>query len=131
MSKRFKLNEGGLSLLEVLVGMLVLAIGLLGLAPMLAVSVEGNVTSRDASTAANLAKEKVEFYESLDVVPAMPVVLKEAGLENKFARVTSVMGNASDSTIPVGAYRVDVQVLWLDNQSVNRSTRYSTLILEP
>ena len=34
-------NDTGLSLLEVLIGMLIVAIGLLGLAPMITVSVRG------------------------------------------------------------------------------------------
>jgi len=131
MDGKIRNRESGMSLLEVLVGMLVLSVGLLGLAPMLVVSVEGNVSSRDASAAANLAKEKVEYYEGLDVLPAMPVTLQEADLNGKFARITNIRGNATDSTVPAGAYRVDVQVAWLDNANVQRTTRYSTLILEP
>ncbi len=125
------LNKRGMSLLEVLTGMLVLAIGLMGLAPMLVVSVEGNVSSRDASLAANLAKEQIEYYEGLAATPALPANLEEAGLDGKFTRFTYIRGNATDSTVPAGAYQVDVRVAWTDHHNVPRNTRYSTLILEP
>jgi len=124
-------DDTGLSLLEVLIGMLIVAIGLLGLAPMITVSVEGNVTSRDASAAANLAKETIEFYEGLDTLPTMPVNNAEENLLGKYLRATYVRGNATDSLIPAGAYKVDVFLTWEDNQDVRRSTQYTTLILEP
>ena len=53
-----KLNQNGLSLLEVLISMLLLALGLLTLAPMVVISIEGNNISRDVLTVSEMAKEK-------------------------------------------------------------------------
>lgn len=125
-------TNSGYSLLEVMAGMIVLAIGLLGLAPMLVMSIEGNEMSRDNTIAANLAKEQVEFFEGLSSMPPLPYTNHETGLENGlYSRSTYIRGNATDSTIPAGVYQIDVQVSWVDNSQVQRNTRYSTFILEP
>ena len=126
-------TNSGYSLLEVMAGMIVLSIGLLGLAPMLVMSIEGNEMSRDNTVAANLAKEQVEFFEGLNALPATPYQNVETGLgsASAYTRSTYLRGAATDSTIPVGVYQLDVQVSWVDNSSVQRNTRYSTFILEP
>ncbi|MCH7691390.1 MAG: prepilin-type N-terminal cleavage/methylation domain-containing protein, partial [candidate division Zixibacteria bacterium] len=41
-----KLNQKGLSLLEVMISMILLALGLLAMAPMIVLSIEGNNISR-------------------------------------------------------------------------------------
>ena len=123
-------NAGGMSLLEVLVSMLILAFGLLGLAPMLVVSIEGNVISRDQSIAANLLKEKIELYEAADVLPALPYTETEFGLDNIFTRTTCLRDSVSDTLIPGGLCCVDVRVSWLDNQQVERTSTYSTFLLK-
>ncbi len=125
-------NTDGWSLLEVLVGMIVLAVGLLGLAPMLVMSIEGNVMSRGNTVAASLAKEQIEFYEGAASLPALPFTQTEQGLEGGvYTRSTFIRGNASDSTIPSGVVQIDVQVSWMDGSDVQRNTNYSTFILEP
>ena len=75
-------NESGAGLLEVLVGMLVIAIGLMGLAPMLALSIDGNSIARDNNVVANLLKEKIEFYEGLPTssMPSLQVSGSRAAL---------------------------------------------------
>ena len=57
MFSRNNTNQRGVTLLEVLISMLILTFGILGLAPMLVLSVESNSISRDFSLAAQLAKE--------------------------------------------------------------------------
>ncbi len=83
-------RNDGISLLEVLVSMLILGFGLLGLAPMLMISIEGNVISRDHSIAANLLKEKIEFYEAADSLPVLPFKETEYGLDSAFTRTTYI-----------------------------------------
>ena len=78
MRKIFLLKDkSGVSLLEVLVSLLILGFGLLGLAPMIVMSIEGNVISRDHSDVSRLAKEKIEYYEGLDSLPSMPFIEQE------------------------------------------------------
>ena len=66
IARRHLSGDRGLSLLEVLISMLVLSIGILGLAPMIVLSIEGNTISRDYSIASELAKEQLEYYEGVD-----------------------------------------------------------------
>ena len=69
---KLRCNEKGVSLLEVLVSLLIIGFGLLALAPMIVMSIEGNIISRDHSDTSRLAREKIEYYEGLDALPAMP-----------------------------------------------------------
>ncbi|MGH8014855.1 MAG: prepilin-type N-terminal cleavage/methylation domain-containing protein [Candidatus Zixiibacteriota bacterium] len=123
-----KLNEKGLSLLEVLVSMLLLALGLLALAPMVVISIEGNNISRDVLTVSEMAKEKIEFYKGLDPFPPLPYAENESNVYGGYNRSTSILDNASDTTIPDGLYKVLVSISWTDKSGVARSTNYSTYI---
>lgn len=123
-------NDKGLSLLEVLVAMIILAMGVLGLAPMVVMSIEGNNISRDVLVVSSLAAEKLEYYESLEVLPAVPYKEVEEGLEGAYTRTTSIQDNTTDVTIPAGVCQVDVTITWTDKTGVYRSTTYSTLLME-
>jgi len=123
-------DKRGVSLLEVLVSMLILGFGLLGLAPMIVMSIEGNVISRDHSDVSRLAKEKIEYYEGLDSLPSMPFVELEDSVNNMYSRLTCLRDSTVDILIPGGVAQVDVQLSWLDNHSVNRTITYSTYILK-
>ncbi len=129
-----KFNENGLSLLEVMVSMLLLALGLLTLAPMVVISIEGNNISRDVLTVSEMAKEKIEYYKGLDPFPALPFSQSETGLYGGgitgagYNRVTSIMDKASDATIPDGLNKVLITITWTDKAGVPRTTNYSTFI---
>ncbi len=130
MRFNYSLNNKGMSLLEVLVGMIILALGILGLAPMMVTSIEGNTIARDNIEAANLLKQRIEFYEGLDSIPGVPFSLRETGLRGQFARTTAVADNASDTTIPAGVYQVDVQIDWTDHLNKPHTRSYSTYVLK-
>jgi type IV pilus assembly protein PilV len=121
-------NQKGVSLLEVLVSMLILGFGILGLAPMVILSIDANSTSRDFSVAGELAKERLEFYEGLDTMPATPFKFAEDSLFGVYQRVTYIIDSASDSTIPGDLCKVDIIISWKDQIGVNRSTKMSTLV---
>jgi len=120
----------GLGLLEVLVGMIILGIGLLGLAPMIVTSIEANVIARDHSDASELVKEKIEYYESLDPMPAMPYQEHEAGLGDRYSRSVYITDNTVDTLIPDGVYEVRIAVGWIDNNEIARTTTLTTYLLK-
>lgn len=124
-----KLDNRGVGLLEVLISMIILAIGLLGLAPMIVTSIEGNVIARDHSTASNLVKQKVEYFEGVDTLPSTPYLEREDDLMNGFARITRLEDHTSDTTIPEGLCQIEVEVAWVDDQEITRTTALSTFIL--
>ena len=122
-------NDRGMGLLEVLVSMIILAIGLLGLAPMIVTSIEGNIIARDHTTASNLVKQKVEYFQGLDSLPATPYTETESNVMTGFTRTSRIEDRTSDSSIADGLYLVEVEVAWTDNQ-VDRTTAFSTFILK-
>ncbi len=123
-----KLNQSGLSLLEVLISMLLLALGLLTLAPMVVISIEGNNISRDVLTVSEMAKEKIEYYKGLDPFPPVPFIENETNIYGGYNRTTSILDKVSDTTIPDGLYKVLIGISWTDKSGVARSTNYSTFV---
>lgn len=130
MKTKLNSNDKGISLLEVLIGMAIIAVGLLGFAPLIVLSVEGNVIARDNSDAANLLKEKVEYYEGLGTMPSVPFEETESNLQGLFTRSTFIDDSSTDSLIPDGLYQIRVQVVWADHQQVQRTSTYSTFIIK-
>lgn len=123
-------NDKGLSLLEVLVAMIILGLGILGMAPMVVMSIEGNNMSRDVMVVSSLAAEKMEYLESLEYFPAVPYVETEENLEGYYRRETTIEDNTTDGTIPDGVYQIEVIISWTDKTGVDRSTTYSTLLMK-
>ena len=125
--------QSGLTLLEALISMVILAVGVLGLAPVLVTAVRGNAGSRDNTVAVNLARERIELYERMDPLPALPFISSETGLgaNGAFTRATSIVGNASDTTVPIGSCQIEVTVTWQDVANLARSSRLITLIMLP
>lgn len=130
MKKLFSLGNRGVSLLEVMISMLILGFGVLGLAPLMAVAVEGNVVARDTSNVATLLKEKVEYFEGLDVLPSLPFSEQEAEIDNLYNRSSYLADNTTDTLIPNGVCQLDVTISWTTHDDMNRSTSYSTYILK-
>ena len=108
---------------------MIIGFGLLALAPMIVMSIEGNIISRDHSDTSRLAREKIEYYEGMGSLPAMPFVEQEEGVNGIFSRITSIRDSTCDTLVPIGVYQIDVQLSWLDNHNVNRNINYSTYIL--
>lgn len=125
---RLSLNSRGISLLEVLIAMLILGFGIIGLAPMMVLSIDTNAHSRDLSLATQLAKERLENIEAAASIGSVPSVVTEDSVGGKFMRVTSITGHASDTLIPPNRYKVVVVMSWTDDDGMYRSSKMSTLI---
>jgi len=121
-------NEKGLSLIEVLVAMIILAIGLFGMAPLVVLSIEANSMSQDALAVSNLAKEKIETYANASLLPALPFDEAERGLAGGYDRTTRIWDNTVDTLIPAGLCQVEVVISWQDKMGASRSATYSTLL---
>lgn len=121
-------NSNGVSLLEVLVAMVLLSVGLLGLAPMLVMSIEANSMSKDALEVSSLAKDKLELYENASALPALPYKETEVNLDNDCTRLTEIWDNTTDSLIPDGLCCVRITMSWQDNVGASRSAQYSTYL---
>ncbi len=91
MGNRLDRSQAGFSLLEIMISVVILSIGLLGLAAMQEIATSGNVGANGLTVATNLATEMIErvqyskkevsFYNGIDVssasatCPATPVMV--------------------------------------------------------
>lgn len=123
-----KLNESGLTLLEVLVSLIILSIGILGLGPMVVLSIDGNNISEDMMTVSNLAKDKIEEYENLAVLPSMPYEESETDIEGIYNRYIVLYDNSSDTSLSDNLCQLKVVIAWEDKSGQIRSTTYSTYL---
>jgi Tfp pilus assembly protein PilV len=57
-------RTGGFTILEVMVGLIIFTLGLLLLTSMMAVSMQGNSRSKDATQSAQMIREKIEQIKS-------------------------------------------------------------------
>ncbi|MEW6412633.1 MAG: prepilin-type N-terminal cleavage/methylation domain-containing protein [Candidatus Zixiibacteriota bacterium] len=129
-------EDHGLSLLEVLISMVVLAVGILGLAPMVVLSIEGNSISRDFSIATELAKQQLERYEAMGVLMPADVSQPETfELPMETVSLTDTLGyqrriilTPADAVAsnPPSLCKVDVIIQWTDKMGTPRSTKHST-----
>lgn len=126
-------NERGMTILEVLVSMLVLAIGVLGLAPLVVLSTNANNISRDVLNVSELMKEKIEEYQNVASMPALPHHEVETGLgggtyDRLYDRYTYVYDNATDTLIPPGLCHIDITIKWTDALGKNHKSTCSTIL---
>ena len=132
MNRRIS-GRSGFSLIEVMIGIIFLAIGLLAVAGMQATSVRGNFFSSNVMLATYAAQDRLEFLKSLPLSSA----LLTAGVNHNdgIAQVSSdsfksLVFNRSYTVTtvvdPNGNYlRIDYVVAW--NDGVNHSLPFYTI----
>ena len=121
-------SEKGVSLLEVLVAMVLISFGLLGMAPMLVMSIEANSMSKDALEISSLAKEKLELYENSSLLPTLPYREQEVDLGDGCTRLTEIWDNTTDTLLPEGLAVAEVTMSWNDNVGASRTAKYTTYL---
>jgi Tfp pilus assembly protein PilV len=121
-----RLDNTGTSLLEVMAAMLVLAIGIMGIAPLMIVTSDSNSFSRELTRANTLASDRIEQMRAGGGYAPLPYIRTETNLENKYNRTTRIDAIESDATVPPGVYRLHVTLSWIDYNGLPRSTEYWT-----
>lgn len=117
--------ENGFTLIEVMVSIVILAIGLLGLAPMMAISITGNAFANEATEATVLAQDKIEELKNKTAFASIPLS-DSVAVDAQYTLVSRVDDTASDGTVPVGVYKIFVRVRWVDQADVNRRLEFFT-----
>jgi type IV pilus assembly protein PilV len=123
--KKGKENQAGISLIEVLVGISILAIGMLAVAQMQMSAIQGIDQSEGATVALNLAREQMEDIVAMDYEfetdPAMAawgganLIGNNNFNDNNLARALDTNGTGLDSQwdgLPVGG-----PFVWSDSSS--------------
>jgi Tfp pilus assembly protein PilV len=119
-------NEKGISLLEVMIAMLILALGVLGLAPMIVVSMFGNSYSNQVTIADAIAMDRFEEIKTWYQITPLPYSQTMNNLQRIFTRQTQIDDSTTDGTVPPGVYRIQVTISWTDQEQVARSITYFT-----
>jgi prepilin-type N-terminal cleavage/methylation domain-containing protein len=119
-------NSKGVTLLEVMISMIILAFGILGLAPMIAISIFGNSYSNQVTLADAIALDRFEEIRSWAYVSPIPYTQTTNNIDRIFTRQTIINDNTSDGSIPAGVYKIQVTINWTDHKEVPRSVSYYT-----
>jgi len=117
--------------------MVILAVGILGLAPMVVLSIEGNEISRDFAVATELAKERLELYEAAGVLlPEDAAKAEDEIVDEQVMTLSDTLGYSRwvrispvDAINPPTLCKVEVIISWTDQLGTARSTKHSTLMV--
>jgi Tfp pilus assembly protein PilV len=122
---RFR-SEAGLTIVELLAAVLVLSIGVLGLAPLMALSVRGSVRGENVTNVVAAAQQMIEKKIGAVGFPTMPYTHTDTFEDGKYAAITTVTDRTVDSSIPDHVYRVNVEVMWTDDTGLERHMHFTT-----
>ena len=117
------MNNKGFSLMEVLIGLIFLAVGLLAMATLQVSSVRGNFFSHHLTQASYVAQDRLEFLNSLPLDSAQ---LQPGEHGDGRVNVSDIVFNRSYSvTINGGLTAIHYRVTW--NEGVGRNIGFSTI----
>jgi type IV pilus assembly protein PilV len=122
---KIRKNEKGFTLIEVMISMVILAIGILGLAPLMVLSIYSNTYSQDLTQATAIAQDRIEQLKNQAVFGAMPWT-EGPDVVGTYNRSVVVDDATSDGTVPAGVYRIKVTISWTDDKKMARSVDYFT-----
>lgn len=125
LKERFS-NQKGMTLLEVMIAMLIMAFGVLGLAPMIVVSMYGNSYSNQVTIADAIAMDRFEEIKTWYHISPLPYSETVNNVQRIFTRQTQIDDNTTDGSIPAGVYRIQLTISWTDQEEVARSVSYFT-----
>jgi|MudIll2142460700_1097286.scaffolds.fasta_scaffold707175_1 type IV pilus assembly protein PilV len=123
--RRLRTSDDGFTLIEIMVSVIVLAIGVLGLAPLMAVSITGNAFSNEATRANVIAQDKIEELKNVATFASFPRV-DSAAVDNHYFYMARVDNSVSDVSVPAGVYRIFIRVNWTDQAGVPRRLEFFT-----
>lgn len=120
-------SDKGVTLLEVMISMLVLAVGVLGLAPLMGVAIYNNTYANDITTANAMAQKEIESLLGMANYGVLPLVESYVTADSIYSLVKRVDDNSTDGTVPNGLYRISVGISWYDQVNESRVINYSAL----
>ena len=106
--------------------MVILTFGILGLAPIIVISMYGNAYSNAVTTANAIAQERAEQLKDVSSFNPIPWSEVVSGVHNKYTRTTTIDDSTSDVSIPPNVYRITVNINWTDQKGLTRTVNYYT-----
>jgi Tfp pilus assembly protein PilV len=117
-------NAKGVTLLEAMIAMVILAFGVLGLAPMIVISMYGNSYSNQVTVADAVAQDRLEEIKTWSDVTPIPYSETVTNIQGIFTRETLINDCTSDASILAGVYKIQINVSWTDQKQLPRSVSY-------
>lgn len=123
-TKRIEMNNRGFTLLEVLIALVVLSVGVLGIAAMHIVSIRGNFFSHYLTEASYTAQDRLEF---LDALPNDSPQLQFKDFDDGNINIAGIVFSRRYTVVddPNAGRRITYTVSW--NDGVSRSIVFSTI----
>jgi len=116
-------NKKGFTLIEVLVGLVILAIGLLAIASMQVTSVRGNFFSNYLTQASYAGQDRLEFLDNLSYTSA---ALSAGSHPDPSTTISGIVFSRSYTVVDINGYKIiNYTVSW--NDGVSRSILFSTI----
>jgi len=120
------MNEKGFTLIEVLIGIVILGVGILGIAGLQVTAIRGNFFSNSITQATYSAQAGVEVLNTVDMNSPE---LQPGKHNDKPAKIGGITFTRSYTVVINGNFRaIDYAVNW--NDGMNRSVSFSTLRLQ-
>ena len=117
------MKKKGFTLIEVLIGLIILAIGLLAIAGMQITSVKGNFFSHYLTQASYVGQDRLEF---LDNLPIDSPQLQAGNYNDGTVTISGIVFNRTYTVNVNGDLRtITYSVSW--NDGVNRNISFSTI----
>ncbi len=124
---KIRKNEKGFTLIEVMISMVILAIGILGLAPLMVLSIYSNTYSQDLTRATAVAQDGIEQLKPMSNAFFTPMPWTDStNVDGTYYRTILVDDASTDGTVPAGVYRIKVTISWTDDKGLARSVDYYT-----
>ncbi len=116
-------KQSGFSLIEVLIGLVFLAIGLLAIAGLQGISVRGNKFSNNLMQATYVAQDRIEFLKTLSLNSAE----LQAGNHNLTPTVLSGVAFNQSYTVGINGNLRTIQYTVTWNDGINHTLTFSTI----
>jgi type IV pilus assembly protein PilV len=117
------MNQKGFTLIEVLIGLIILAVGLLAIAGMQITAVRGNFFSHYLTQASYVGQDRLELLNNLSVDS---VELQAGNHNDGSTTISGIVFNRSYTVVVNGGIRtITYTVGW--NDGVNRSISFATI----
>jgi len=119
-------SQAGITLIEVLAAMVILAVGILAMAPMMVLSVTGSQFSNDVTSLASAAQRQIEIQIAKGTFATIPYSETTLSPDGSRSVVTEVTDDSVDPAVPSGVYEISVTVSWVDDANLDRSMMFTT-----
>ena len=124
-SKKIK-NIKGFSLIEVMAVMLILAIGILGIAPMIVVSQFGNNWGKDVLFVNAEVQKRMETLRNMSPDSIYVRIGSNTETTGQYSFVTAIDTAHSGNSIPAGVIQIGLTANFTDFEGQNRTLTYVT-----